>query len=78
MEDQAAKLKVINAIVSKVSDAVFGDGTLNTGPHSAELVGRYPDCGMTSRKIQDEIVRQLRLARGAAEIERRSRHKPVD
>lgn len=76
MDDQAARLQVINAIISKVSDAVFGDRMLNTGQEAAELIARYPDCGMTSREIQDEITRQVGLARGAAEIERSS--KSVD
>lgn len=68
MGSNVQRLQLLNAITSALAEAAEKQRLLHTARLAAELASRFPDCGMTLRRIEDEIIRQVGIARGAAEM----------
>ena len=66
------RLQIGYAILAKVNAAVCSDEALHSGKVAGQLAASYPNCGMTLREIENEIIRQIGLAGGAAEMEHRT------
>lgn len=62
------RLNVLETIKSLVASAVQGDSPVRAYVAAQDLRLKFPECGMTVRQIQDEIIRQVGLARGVAEF----------
>ena len=56
------------AIEAMAKDAAENNRIIHSKPIAELLLARYPDCGLTVRQIENQIIRQIGLARGAAEI----------
>jgi len=57
-----------DVVWAKVCKSVCSGHAIETGVVARRLLVSYPNCGMTSREIEDEIIRLVGLAGGAAEI----------
>ena len=62
------KLEMRDVVWAKVCKAVYSGHAIETGEVAKRLSVSYPNCGMTRREIEDEIIRLVGLAGGAAEI----------
>lgn len=62
------RLQIRWAVKALVNDAVDNARTLHCSKAADQLATRYPNCGMTVREIEDEIIRHIGLARGSAAI----------
>ena len=62
------RLRIRFAILAKVTEAVENGVVLHSGGTAEQLATLYPHCGLTVQEIEDEIIRQVGLAHGAAEI----------
>jgi hypothetical protein len=69
---QSERLQIGYAILRKVNKAVYSDEALHTGKVARQLTASYPNCGMTLREIENEIIRQIGVAGGSAEMEHRT------
>lgn len=74
------RLHIHYGILAMVNDAVETEQVLRSSPAAEELAGRYPNCGMTVREIEDSIILQVGLVRGVAEMgrDRQPRRLPND
>ena len=61
-------VQMSDAILAAVSNAAHHGEPVHTGKLAKEMAAKYPNCGMALREIEDEIIRQVGLARGVAEI----------
>lgn len=62
------RLQIRWAVMALVNEAVDNARTLHCSQAADQLAARYPNCGMSVREIEDEIIRQIGLARGSAAI----------
>ena len=62
------RLQVLQAVTSVVAEAAESQRMLHTAEIAAQLAKQYSSCGMTRREIEDEVIRQVGLAHGVAEI----------
>jgi hypothetical protein len=56
------------AIITLVNDALESGAVLNSSSAASEIVIRFPDCRMTIRDIEDEIILQVGIAHGIVEF----------
>lgn len=62
------RLEMRDVVWAKVCKAVCSGHAIQTGDVARQLWVSYPNCGMSRREIEDEIIRLVGLAGGAAEI----------
>lgn len=62
------RLQIRWAVKALVNDAVDNARPLHCSQAADQLASRYPNCGMTVREIEDEIIRHIGLARGSGSI----------
>ena len=62
------RLEMRDVVWAKVCKAVCSGHAIRTGDVATHLSVSYPNCGMSRREIEDEIIRLVGLAGGAAEI----------
>ena len=62
------RLEMRDVVWAKVCKAVCSGHAIRTGDVARKLGVSYPNCGLSRREIEDEIIRLVGLAGGAAEI----------
>ena len=62
------RVELRDVVWAKVCKAVCGGHAIQTGEVARQLWVSYPNCGMSRREIEDEIIRLVGLAGGTAEI----------
>ena len=61
-------LRLRFAILAMVVEAVENGQVIRTHSTGGRLLASHPRCGMTAREIEDEIILQIGMAKGTAEI----------